>query len=60
MEYEEKDGTGVMYINEDVIGKRPNVSGHLIINGERVKFAGWNKVSKKGNKFVSLKVDYRE
>ena len=36
--------------------KRPDYSGNLNVNGVDYELSGWMKVSKKGNKFMSLTI----
>jgi hypothetical protein len=53
--YEQKDNTGVLFINEKKSEKSPDLSGNFKINGKVYKLAAWKKEGQKGE-YYSLKV----
>ena len=57
MEYDNSN-RGALFRVTDKLGneKRPDYSGNLNVNGVDYELSGWMKVSKKGNKFMSLTI----
>ena len=54
--YEPKDNSGAMFKNNyKVKDGQPDKTGTLTVNNEEFRVSGWDNVSKKGNKFTSLK-----
>jgi hypothetical protein len=51
------DNTGYFYPNEGAKGKQPNMTGKLTMDGLSLSIAGWWRVDKKGNKYLSLKIN---
>lgn len=57
MPYDTKN-TGVLFVKKERKSeKQPNFQGKININGKDFDLAGWTKVSKTGDKFISLKVE---
>ena len=52
----EKDNTGALWNNDNKEegDKRPNMTGQAKINGQTMRVAAWNNVSKKGKEYVGL------
>lgn len=49
--------TGVLFINKDRKSeKHPNFEGRINVDGTDYDIVGWTKVSKTGDKFISLAV----
>lgn len=50
--------SGVLFTKKKKEGqeKYPDYEGSLDVNGKKFDIAGWNRVSKKGNPFISLKI----
>lgn len=49
--------TGVLFINKDRKSeKHPNFEGRINVNGTDYDIVGWTKVSKAGDKFISIAV----
>ena len=57
MEYDNRN-RGVLFRVTDKQGneKRPDYNGSLNVNGVNYELSGWMKVSKAGNKFMSLTI----
>jgi uncharacterized protein (DUF736 family) len=54
--YEPRDNSGAMFKNGfKMKDGQPDKSGTLTVNNEEFRLSGWENVSKKGTKFVSLK-----
>ena len=54
--FDPKDNSGAMFKNNyKVKDGQPDKTGTLVINNEEFRISGWDNVSKKGNKFTSLK-----
>jgi uncharacterized protein (DUF736 family) len=54
--YDPKDNSGAMFKNNyKVKDGQPDKTGSLVINNEEFRLSGWDNVSKKGNKYTSLK-----
>lgn len=56
MSYEQKEGTGVLFVNEKKKDTHPDLKGKVKINGKDYEIAAWVKDGAKG-KFYSLKVN---
>lgn len=52
--FEEKDMSGVLFINKEKVEKQPDFKGHALINGQKYWVSSWKKVSQKGQKYLSL------
>ena len=53
MPYQKKDYDFTLFINEDVVGNRPAVSGTIYVNGQEVPIAGWKRTTKTGKHVYS-------
>ena len=51
---ENKDMTGVLFPVED---KKSNLTGNVLIKGEKYYISAWTNTSKNGKKYISLKVN---
>ena len=66
MAYESKPDTGVLFSNKrkpaaDAKGKgKPDCTGNILVGDVKCELAGWTKVSKKGDKYVSLTIKVPE
>jgi len=49
-----KEGTGAIFSNEKKSASSPDFNGFIVINGERVEFAGWWQTSAKGQRYISI------
>ena len=55
---ENKDMTGVLFVVEDVASdKHPNLTGHLLVKGEKYYISAWSNTAKSGKKYISLKLN---
>ena len=55
---ENKDMTGVLFpVEEKKSDKHPNLTGNVIIKGEKYYVSAWTNTSKNGKKYISLKVN---
>ena len=55
---ENKDMTGVLFMVEDrASDKHPNLTGNLLIKGEKYYVSGWSNIAKSGKKYISLKLN---
>ena len=55
---ENKDMTGVLFMVEDrKSDKHPNLTGNLLIKGEKYYVSGWSNIAKSGKKYISLKLN---
>ena len=56
---ENKDMTGVLFVVEDVASdKQPNLTGHLLVKGEKYYISAWsNTAQKTGKKYINLKLN---
>lgn len=53
--------TGVLFVNDFKSNdKHPDFSGEVLIEGSVYKVGLWHRVSKKGKKFISLKLTFKE
>ena len=55
---ENKDMTGVLFMVEDVASdKHPNLTGNLLIKGEKYYISSLSNTAKSGKKYISLKLN---
>ncbi len=55
---ESKDMSGVLFpVEQKKTDKHPNLSGNLVINGEKFYLSGWTNTSQNGKKYISLKAN---
>ena len=55
---ENKDMTGVLFMVDDrKSDKHPNLTGNLLIKGEKYYVSGWSNIAKSGKKYISLKLN---
>jgi len=56
MQYDNTN-TGVLFVNEEKSGKRPDYTGKINVDGRELELAGWKRQKKSdGKTFLSLKV----
>ncbi len=59
MAFELKDGNGALFKNsykEDESDNKPNYTGTVKVRGTEYALAGWERVSKSGVTYISVKV----
>lgn len=56
MEYDNNNRGVLFRTDKQGNDKRPDYNGSLNVNGVDYELSGWMKVSKKGNKFMSLTI----
>ena len=50
--------TGVLFMVEDrKSDKHPNLTGNLLIKGEKYYISAWTNTAKSGKKYISLKLN---
>lgn len=50
--------TGALFVKKERKNeKQPNFQGKINVNGHEYDIAGWTKMSKTGDKFISLKIE---
>ena len=55
---ENKDMTGVLFmVDERKSDKHPNLTGNLLIKGEKYYISAWSNTAKSGKKYISLKLN---
>ena len=55
---ESKDMTGVLFIVEEPASpKHPNLTGNVLIKGEKYYISAWSNTAKSGKKYISLKLN---
>ena len=55
---ENKDMSGVLFpVENKQSDKHPNLTGNVIIKGEKFYLSAWTNTSKNGNKYISLKAN---
>tara|TARA_Y100000004_G_scaffold76391_1_gene85929 strand:+ start:268 stop:492 length:225 start_codon:yes stop_codon:yes gene_type:complete len=55
---ENKDMTGVLFpVENKQSDKHPNLTGNVIIKGEKFYLSAWTNTSKNGKKYISLKAN---
>ena len=54
---ENKDMTGVLFVVENKASdKHPNLTGNVLIKGEKYYISAWSNTAKSGKKYISLKL----
>jgi len=61
MAYEEREGSGALFVNGDKkLEKQPDYTGKVVVDGKARRIAGWRRISSKGTKFISVSIsDFR-
>ena len=55
---ENKDMTGVLYpVENKQSDKHPNLTGNVLIKGEKYYISAWTNTAKSGKKYISLKIN---
>ena len=55
---ESKDMTGVLFpVENKQSDKHPNLTGNIVIKGEKYYISAWSNISKNGKKYISLKAN---
>tara|TARA_Y100001970_G_C14064174_1_gene765791 strand:+ start:211 stop:426 length:216 start_codon:yes stop_codon:yes gene_type:complete len=55
---ESKDMTGVLFpVENKQSDKHPNLTGNIVIKGEKYYISAWTNTSKNGKKYISLKAN---
>ena len=55
---ENKDMTGVLFpVENKQSDKHPNLTGNVLIKGEKYYISAWTNTAKSGKKYISLKVN---
>ena len=55
---ENKDMTGVLFpVENKQSDKHPNLTGNIVIKGEKYYISAWSNISKNGKKYISLKIN---
>ena len=55
---ENKYMTGVLFmVEQPASDKHPNLTGNVIIKGEKYYVSAWTNTAKNGKKYISLKVN---
>ena len=55
---ENKDMTGVLFpVENKQSDKHPNLTGNIVIKGEKFYLSAWTNTSKNGKKYISLKAN---
>ena len=55
---ENKDMTGVLFVVEEPASdKHPNLTGNVLIKGEKYYISAWSNTAKSGKKYISLKLN---
>ena len=55
---ESKDMTGVLFpVENKQSDKHPNLTGNIVIKGEKYYISAWSNTSKNGKKYISLKAN---
>ena len=55
---ENKYMTGVLFMVEDrASDKHPNLTGNVLIKGEKYYISAWSNTAKSGKKYISLKLN---
>ena len=55
-DYETKDNTGALFNNDAYkkTDKHPDLTGNIVIGGEKYYLSAWSNTSKAGNKYIKL------
>ncbi len=54
---EQREGSGILFQNQKKSPNHPDWKGEALVNGVMVQIAGWVKLTKKGDEFISLKIE---
>ena len=55
---ESKDMSGVLFpVENKQSDNHPNLTGNIVINGEKIYLSAWTNTSKNGKKYISLKAN---
>ena len=55
---ENKDMTGVLFpVENKQSDKHPNLTGNVLIKGEKYYISAWTNTAKSGKKYISLKIN---
>ena len=55
---ENKDMSGVLFpVENKQSDKHPNLSGNIVIKGEKFYLSAWTNTAKSGKKYISLKLN---
>tara|TARA_R100001594_G_scaffold3780_1_gene13922 strand:- start:1160 stop:1375 length:216 start_codon:yes stop_codon:yes gene_type:complete len=55
---ENKDMSGVLFpVENKQSDKHPNLSGNIVIKGEKFYLSAWTNTAKSGKKYISLKAN---
>ena len=55
---ESKDMTGVLFpVENKQSDKHPNLTGNVLIKGEKYYISAWTNTAKSGKKYISLKIN---
>ena len=55
---ENKDMTGVLFpVENKQSDKHPNLTGNVLIKGEKYYISAWSNTAKSGKKYISLKLN---
>ena len=54
---EDKDMSGVLFPQEKKTDKHPNLTGNIVIKGEKFYLSAWTNTAKSGKKYISLKIN---
>ena len=55
---ENKDMTGVLFmVDARARDKHPNLTGNVLIKGEKYYISAWTNTAKSGKKYISLKIN---
>ena len=55
---ENKDMTGVLFpVENKQSDKHPNLTGNVLIKGEKYYISAWTNTAKSGKKYISLKLN---
>lgn len=56
--FEKREGTGALFKNNKMTSERsPVMTGYVMWKGEEIKIAGWSKVTRNGDKMLSLSAE---
>jgi len=55
---EDKDMSGVLFpVENKKTDKHPNLTGNIVIKGEKFYLSAWSNTSKNGKRYISLKAN---
>ena len=56
--FEKREGTGALFKNNKMTSERsPVMTGYVMYKGEEIRIAGWSKVTRNGDKWLSLSAE---